>query len=165
MRGQAGERGRSYGESISWEMVQCRGCSIQPFNIGSAMPFIMCRVLISVCLSCSLENVWATRESQKYRVGSRSLLQGIFLTQGLNLGLSHYRQILLTSEPSGKPISYFGCLLFLIDCTLWVICSILNCFLKIVCTIWESSCILRKLENSYVYVQITLQVICDINEE
>ena len=98
-------------------------------------------------------------------VGSHSLLQGIFLTQGLNLGLSHYRQILLTSEPSGKPISYFGCLLFLIDCTLWVICSILNCFLKIVCTIWESSCILRKLENSYVYVQITLQVICDINEE
>ena len=27
-------------------------------------------------------------------VGSHSLLQGIFLTQGLNLGLLHYRQIL-----------------------------------------------------------------------
>ena len=29
--------------------------------------------------------------------------QGIFLTQGLNLGLLHCRQILLLSEPPGKP--------------------------------------------------------------
>ena len=35
-------------------------------------------------------------------VGSHSLLQGIFLTQGLNPGLLHYRHSLL-SEPPGKP--------------------------------------------------------------
>ena len=37
-------------------------------------------------------------------VGCRSLLQGIFLTQGSNLGLLHCRQIdSLPSEPLGKP--------------------------------------------------------------
>ena len=35
-------------------------------------------------------------------VGSHSLLQGIFLTQGWNLGLLHWRQV---SEPPGKPFS------------------------------------------------------------
>ena len=39
-------------ESISREMVQCWGCSIQPFNSILIQPFIMCGVLISVCLSC-----------------------------------------------------------------------------------------------------------------
>ena len=37
-------------------------------------------------------------------VGSHSILQGIFLTQGQNLGLLHCRQISLLSEPPGKPI-------------------------------------------------------------
>ena len=37
-------------------------------------------------------------------MGSHALLQGIFLTQGSNLGLLHCRQILLQSEPPGKPI-------------------------------------------------------------
>ena len=36
-------------------------------------------------------------------VGSHSLFQEIFSTQGSNLGLLHYRQILLTFEPPGKP--------------------------------------------------------------
>ena len=35
--------------------------------------------------------------------GCHSLLQGIFLTQGLNPGLLRYRQISLPSEPPGKP--------------------------------------------------------------
>ena len=35
------------------------------------------------------------------------LLQGIFLTQRLNPGLLHCRQILLLSEPPGKPLSHF----------------------------------------------------------
>ena len=39
-------------------------------------------------------------------VGSHSLLQGIFLTQGLNLGLLHCRQIFLLSELPGKPHSH-----------------------------------------------------------
>ena len=36
-------------------------------------------------------------------VGCHSFLQGIFLTQGSNPGLLPYRQILLLSEPPGKP--------------------------------------------------------------
>ena len=38
-------------------------------------------------------------------MGCHSLLQGIFLTQGLNRGHLHYRQIFLflPSEPPGKP--------------------------------------------------------------
>ena len=36
-------------------------------------------------------------------VGGLSLLQGIFPTQGLNLGLLLCRQILLPAEPQGKP--------------------------------------------------------------
>ena len=35
-------------------------------------------------------------------VGNRSFPQGIFLTQGSNLGLLHCRHILLPSEPLGK---------------------------------------------------------------
>ena len=36
-------------------------------------------------------------------VGWHFLLQGMFLAQGLNLGLLHWRQMLLPSEPPGKP--------------------------------------------------------------
>ena len=36
-------------------------------------------------------------------MGSHSLLQGIFPTQGLSPGLPHCRRILLPSEPPGKP--------------------------------------------------------------
>ena len=40
---------------------------------------------------------------QNTRVGSLSLLQGIFPTQGSNPGLLHCRRILLPAEPPGKP--------------------------------------------------------------
>ena len=40
---------------------------------------------------------------QNTRVGSLSLLQGIFLTQGLNPGLPHCGQILYPAESQGKP--------------------------------------------------------------
>ena len=40
---------------------------------------------------------------QNTGVGSLSLLQGIFPTQGSNLGLPHCRRILLPAEPQGKP--------------------------------------------------------------
>ena len=36
-------------------------------------------------------------------MGSLSLLQGIFPTQGLNPGLPHGRQFFLPAEPRGKP--------------------------------------------------------------
>ena len=39
---------------------------------------------------------------QNTGVGSLSLLQGIFPTQGSNPGLPHRRQILYHSEPQGK---------------------------------------------------------------
>ena len=41
---------------------------------------------------------------QNSGVGSYSLLQGIFSTQGSNLGLLHNRQISLPSETPGKPM-------------------------------------------------------------
>ena len=37
-------------------------------------------------------------------VGCHSLLQGVFLTQGLNLGLLHYRQILYHLSHQGRPL-------------------------------------------------------------
>ena len=40
---------------------------------------------------------------QNTGVGSFSLLQGIFPTQGLNPTLPHCRQVLLPAEPEGKP--------------------------------------------------------------
>ena len=40
---------------------------------------------------------------QNTGVGSRSLLQGSFPTQGLNTGLLHCKQILYPAEPQGKP--------------------------------------------------------------
>ena len=40
---------------------------------------------------------------QKYWSGLYSLLQGIFLTQGSNLGLLHWQVDSLPSEPPGKP--------------------------------------------------------------
>ena len=40
---------------------------------------------------------------QNTGVGSLSLLQGIFLTQGSNPGILHCRWILLPAEPQGKP--------------------------------------------------------------
>ena len=40
--------------------------------------------------------------------GDRSLLQGIFPTQGWNPGLPHCRQILLPAEPQGKPKNTSG---------------------------------------------------------
>ena len=43
---------------------------------------------------------------QNTGVGSLSLLQGIFPTQGLNLGFPHSRQILLPAEPEGVTTKY-----------------------------------------------------------
>ena len=40
---------------------------------------------------------------QNTEVGNHSFLQGIFLTQGSNLGFLHYRWVLYQSEPPGKP--------------------------------------------------------------
>ena len=47
-------------------------------------------------------SVYGIFQAQNPGVGSRSLLQGIFPTQGLNPGLLHLRQTLL-SVPLGRP--------------------------------------------------------------
>ena len=41
-------------------------------------------------------------------VGSHSLLQGIFLTQGSNPGLLHYRQVLYHLSPQRSPKTFEG---------------------------------------------------------
>ena len=41
-------------------------------------------------------------------VGSHTLLQGIFLTQGSNLGLLHYRQILYHLSHQGSSILFMA---------------------------------------------------------
>ena len=46
--------------------------------------------------------IWVIREAQEYWVGSQSLLQGIFLTQDLNWGLLHCRQILYKLSYQGR---------------------------------------------------------------
>ena len=43
---------------------------------------------------------------QEYWNGLHTLLQGIFLTQGLNPGFQHYRQIFLLTEPPRKPMHF-----------------------------------------------------------
>ena len=72
---------------------------------------------VCVCLSCSVvsDSLWPqglkparllwtwNSLGKKTRVGSHSLLQGIFLTQGLNLSLLHCRQILYDLNHQGSP--------------------------------------------------------------
>ena len=45
-------------------------------------------------------------------VGSHSLLQGVFLTQGSNLGLLHCRQILYHLSHQGTPVYSYNAILF-----------------------------------------------------
>ena len=47
---------------------------------------------------------WATGKPENARVGSLSLLQQIFLTQELNQGLLHCRQILYHLSHQGSPV-------------------------------------------------------------
>ena len=49
-----------------------------------------------------------TSSGKNTGVGSHSLLQEIFLNQGLNLGLPHYRQILYRLSHQGTPIVRIG---------------------------------------------------------
>ena len=59
---------------------------------------------MKVAQSCLTHGLYSPRNSpgQNTRMGSLSLLQGIFPTQGLNPGLLHCRQISLPAEPQGK---------------------------------------------------------------
>ena len=60
---------------------------------------------------------------QNTRVGSLSLLQGIFPTQGSNPGLLHCRQILYQPSHKGSPIYVVASISIFITkyyCTLWI---------------------------------------------
>ena len=88
-------------------------CSIELY-------FFLCQyhtVLITVCFSCSVvsdslqpHGLWPTRllcpwgfPGKNTGVGSHSLLQKIFPTQGLNLGLLHCKRILYQLSHKGSP--------------------------------------------------------------
>ena len=68
------------------------------------------RAVTQACLTlcdpmdCGLQgsSIHGILRARMLDVGSHSLLQGIFSNQGLNLGLLHCKQIILTVEPSGK---------------------------------------------------------------
>ena len=62
-----------------------------PFSRGSSQPRDWTQVS---CIAGWFFTIWATRESKNIGVDSLSLLQWIFLTQELNWGLLHCRQIL-----------------------------------------------------------------------
>ena len=60
----------------------------------------LCNLWIAVCQA--LLCLWNSL-GKNTRVGSHSLLQRIFLTQGSNLGLLHCRQILYSLSHQGSP--------------------------------------------------------------
>ena len=71
-------------------MFACESLSVVP---GSATPWtVACQAPLSM-----------VAPGQNARVGSRSLLQGIFPTQGLNPGLTPCRQILYHLRHKGSP--------------------------------------------------------------
>ena len=74
-------------------------------------------VKVKVAQSCPtlcnpMDSPWNS-PGQNIGVGSLSLLQGIFPTQGLNPGLSHCRQILYQLSYEGSPIRFMGNIKFL----------------------------------------------------
>ena len=74
----------------------CQLCGVKRYPVSESC----CRVQLFVTpWTYSLCN----SPGKNTRVGSLSLLQGIFPTQGSNLGLPHCGQILLLAEPQGKP--------------------------------------------------------------
>ena len=69
-----------------------------------------CSVLSDSLQSHGLYSPWNS-PSQNTRVGSLSLFQGIFPTQGLNPGLPHFGQILYQLSHKGSPILFLVTLL------------------------------------------------------
>ena len=97
--------------TVAYHAPLSMGFSRQEYWNG--LPFPSSRKRFSLVLSESESSVllsvtpWTVESmnspGQDTGVGSPSLLQGIFPTQGLNPGLPHYRQIFLPAEPPGKP--------------------------------------------------------------
>ena len=73
-------------------------------------------------------------------VGSHSLLQGIFLTQGLNLGLLHCRQILYHLSHRGSPSNFLLAIYFTRTGTSFSFADILHHFFFSLSFIFFSTC-------------------------
>ena len=78
-----------------------------PQNISGDKPILQVKVkcpllCLTPCDPHGLHSPWNS-PGQNTGVGSLSLLQGIFTTQGANPGLPHCRRILLPPESPGKP--------------------------------------------------------------
>ena len=63
-----------------------------------------------IALKASL-SMQLSRQEYWRILGSHSLLQGIFLTQELNPGLLHYKQILYHLSHQGRPLVHIRCVL------------------------------------------------------
>ena len=98
-------------------------------------------------------------------VGCLSLLQGIFPTQGSNLGLPHYRQDSLPSELPGKTVHMYFLYMYIIlhMCILYYIkynMYIAYMYMCIVCICILCICILHQI--SYCIHQIYTHFICQL---
>ena len=73
--------------------------------------FLVSQSCLTLCdhMDCSPTRLLCAWDSpgKNSEVACHSLLQGTFWTQGLNSGLLHWRQIVLPSEPQGKPLRLF----------------------------------------------------------
>ena len=86
-------------------LPHCRQILYQLSYQGSPNPFLESEsrsVMSNSLQPHGLSSPWNS-PGQNTRVGSLSLLQGIFPTQGLNLGLSHCRWILYQLSHKGSP--------------------------------------------------------------
>ena len=104
--------------NLAKKMRECHGCfagctlqGIVPRGIFKCeclknvccLSALSCKVKVKVAQSClTLYSPWNS-PGQNTGVGSLSLLQGIFPTQGSNPGLSHCRQILYQLSHKGNP--------------------------------------------------------------
>ena len=76
-----------------------------PFIVSSE-GMLVAQLYLTLCepMDCSLTSVHGIAQSRKNTgVGCHFLLQGIFLTQGLNSGLLHCRQMLYQLSHQGSP--------------------------------------------------------------
>ena len=79
---------------------------LQLFNLKLAY-FCFALSLNRVRLFAILFSPWNS-PGQNTGMGSCSLLQGVFPTQGLNPGLLHYRQVLYQLSHQGSPVSFYS---------------------------------------------------------
>ena len=106
--------------------------------------YSQCRDQIQVsCIASRFFTRWATGKLKNTGVGSLSLLQRIFLSQELNQGFLHCRQILYQLSYQGSPDIRV--------CVCVCVCILLKIFLKIIksfsyfpLSVWIISCLLRK---------------------